>query len=191
MQYEMEELLPIVAELAAKYTSKESSSVTYEKAEQLMQAVIYTIEELRFSEGDALRTDYSAADAYQMGYEILCRRVIKCQETYNGMIESFDSYGNEFYEDTVVKGLPQFFLYYDVRFCPQDHILTLDYLTRDFDVKLSGIDQITAYLDSIVEEQKFLHRFSRESVLYTLMQWNIDYRELPVNLAQVMQDSLS
>ena len=32
MNYEMEELLPVVAELANKYTGSESTSVTYEKA---------------------------------------------------------------------------------------------------------------------------------------------------------------
>ena len=42
--YEMEELLPVVAWLAGKYTSGESSSVTYEKARQLMSAVIYCLE---------------------------------------------------------------------------------------------------------------------------------------------------
>ena len=33
--YEMEELVPLVAELSEKYTSKESTSVSYETARQL------------------------------------------------------------------------------------------------------------------------------------------------------------
>ena len=37
----MEELVPIVGKLAEKYTSHESTSITYEKAEQLMGAVLY------------------------------------------------------------------------------------------------------------------------------------------------------
>ena len=41
MDYEMEELLPIVATLAEKYTGGESSSISYEKAGQLMEAVMY------------------------------------------------------------------------------------------------------------------------------------------------------
>ena len=36
MDYKMEELLPIVSELAQKYTGYESTSVTYEKAQMLM-----------------------------------------------------------------------------------------------------------------------------------------------------------
>ena len=45
MRYEMEELVPIVAKLAKRYTSGESTSITYEKAQQLMEAVLYSINE--------------------------------------------------------------------------------------------------------------------------------------------------
>ena len=45
VKYEMEDLIPLVGYLAQKYTSGESTSVTYEKAEQLMEAVLYCIRE--------------------------------------------------------------------------------------------------------------------------------------------------
>ena len=37
--YGMEELIPVVAELTEKFTSAESSSVSYERARHLMEAV--------------------------------------------------------------------------------------------------------------------------------------------------------
>lgn len=45
VDYKTEELLPLVAKLAFKYTSGESSSVTYETANMLMEAVCYCIRE--------------------------------------------------------------------------------------------------------------------------------------------------
>lgn len=36
MEYEMEELIPLVKELCDRYTGKESTSVTYEAAQRLM-----------------------------------------------------------------------------------------------------------------------------------------------------------
>ena len=39
--YDMEELMPIVARLTEEFTSGESTSVTYERARSLMEAVIY------------------------------------------------------------------------------------------------------------------------------------------------------
>ena len=43
--YGLEEILPVVIYLTNKYTSGESSSVPYEKAEMLMEAVLYCIRE--------------------------------------------------------------------------------------------------------------------------------------------------
>ena len=37
------ELVPIVGKLAEKYTGHEHTSISYEKAEQLMEAVLYCI----------------------------------------------------------------------------------------------------------------------------------------------------
>lgn len=55
VSYEIEELLPLVAKLAFKYTSGESSSVSYETANMLMEAVCYCIGENEWEDGrDAL-----------------------------------------------------------------------------------------------------------------------------------------
>ena len=50
ISFEMEELLPIVAQLAEQYAGYESTSVTYERAELLMEAVIYCIHEYERSD---------------------------------------------------------------------------------------------------------------------------------------------
>ena len=39
--YSSEELIPIVMELAAEWGGMEHSSITYEKAQELMEAVLY------------------------------------------------------------------------------------------------------------------------------------------------------
>ena len=56
MEYQLEELLPITAWLADKYTSKESSSVTYDTAQMLMEAVIYCVKECGDISSNALMT---------------------------------------------------------------------------------------------------------------------------------------
>ena len=40
---ELLQLLPVVAELTRRYTSGESSSVTYKTANQLMEAAVYCV----------------------------------------------------------------------------------------------------------------------------------------------------
>ena len=81
MNYEMEELVPIVGKLAEKYTAFESTSVSYEKAEQLMGAVLYCIHETwqvpareREKQGAGLMAKaerLSDAQAYEMGARLV------------------------------------------------------------------------------------------------------------------------
>lgn len=47
MEYEMAQLLELTKQLSEQYTSKDSSSVTYETAGMLMEAVLYCIQEDR------------------------------------------------------------------------------------------------------------------------------------------------
>lgn len=65
--YTAEELAPVTLKLIKKYTGDHSSSVTYEKAEQLMGAVIYCINELSLDDNGALVSPVklSACDAYE------------------------------------------------------------------------------------------------------------------------------
>ena len=45
MEYEVEELVPLVGKLAEKYTAGDGTSISYERAEQLLEAVCYCIRE--------------------------------------------------------------------------------------------------------------------------------------------------
>ena len=129
MDYEMEELVPIVGKLAEKYTSHESTSITYEKAEQLMGAVLYCIHELWESSGNApsLNKKLSAQRAYEMGAAYVREKTGKALDLYNRILPEFCHYENKCLYDIFVKGIPEFFKWYDIQFEPQNTILTLDY----------------------------------------------------------------
>ena len=53
----------------------------------------------------------------------------RTQAAYNEIIVDFCGYGNRNYEATVQKAIPEFFLYYDAQFAPQETIITMDYPT--------------------------------------------------------------
>ena len=73
MGYEMEELVPIVGKLAKAYTAGESTSVTYEKAEQMMGAVLYAIGQLEQPGPSYIipTNGVSAQQAYEMGMALI------------------------------------------------------------------------------------------------------------------------
>lgn len=204
--YKMEELVPIVGKLAQRYTAGESTSVTYEKAEQLMGAVLYCIRELAYAEHEnesygtgsgsgacgatfmrsesisARQEKLPARQAYERGLACVEEKVRKALSLYNALMLRFDTYGNRCLYDTVVKGIPEFFKWYDVRFAPQDTILTLDYpVLRDLSA-YTGIDRIYEYLLCIEKEQAFLRTFPRDDVLDALARYNPAYEDMIDNV---------
>ena len=59
MLYPMEDLYPILRDLGKKFTGHDSTSISYDDMQQLMGAVIYTINETN-PEEEALRPDLTA-----------------------------------------------------------------------------------------------------------------------------------
>lgn len=182
--------MPVVAKLAVRYTGNESSSIPYEKARQLMGAVIYCIEEYENAGAGPreLVTEHSvlsADTAYRQGYDILIDRVSKIRQEYNLMMKEFRHYRNRCCYDTFQKGLPGFFLYYDPRFDPTNHILTLDYPVLIPFESRCGADLMEVYISCAHLEQRFLQKLPEEYVRYVLNSYSGDYEELIINLASI------
>lgn len=185
MEYSAAELLLVVSGLADKYTSKESTSITWERAQTLMEAVLYCINQyVPAAKAGVVRPAQrpEAKFMYQKGYERVIEKTIRAKALYEEIIRDFEDYGVMNYRDTVIKGMPEFFRRYDPRFCPQDHLLTLDYPLLEGnlagDVQLRGIDLILAYLQGIKKEKAFLEQFDRSAVVSLLEELVPDYQEL-------------
>ncbi len=228
-EYEMKELIPIVAELTEGYTSKESTSITYDAAKQLMDAVIYCIEEYGSSgledaedqdikdqgteNQDVKNKDQGAEDqdkynseptntiisesgnktakeAYQIGYQLVVQKVVRAKQLYDDFLLEFNGYRNRAYIETILKGMPAFFLYYDARFQPQNHILTLDYPTIVPYGPLCGIDAIYQYLSYIKLEQHFLNKLPEAYVLEVLERYHEEHEELLINICSILMRNL-
>lgn len=186
----MKELIPIVAKLAEQQNGYESTSITYEKAQSLMAAVVYCINEYEMSnENGLVEQELSAKEMYQRGYTLVVQKVNKMREIYNSMIEHFHSYGNQCLDDTVIKGISEFLKWYDAKYEPQDTILTLDYpILKDIS-KYSGIDAIYEYVKCIYCEQEFLQKFNSEFIESILRKYSNAYEDMVENiLSPVLQN---
>ena len=213
LEYPVEELFLLVAQLAAQYTGSDSTSVSYEKAEQLMGAVLYCIQEndvcRQFAPEQGMQKPFagwqqeqdenpqalragrpSAQEAYQQGVLRVTDKVRQAIAVYNRLMPEFDSYGNEYLADVMERGMPELFKWYDLKFAPQNTLLTLDYpLLVDLS-DLTGIDRIYEFLLYIRLEQEFLRLFPAGELLALLGEYDEDYRELPQNLCQMTLFSL-
>ena len=175
MEYKMEDLLPIVMELSEKYTSKESSSITYETAQMLMEGVIYCMDEA------ATSTTYAASAnnedisvVYKEGYNRILKKVEEARNIYNQLVETFDDYGCNNYRNTILKEIPSFFLNYRPKFEPQNHKIQLDYPCFHT-LNLNGIHLILEYLKRIRLENYFLSYFDRNTIIHLLEQTTETY----------------
>lgn len=185
----MEELLPVVAKLSDKYTGGMSTSVTYEKAQELMEAVLYCIREYEQepSSGFELMVteDLPMEEIYKRGYELVVRKVKKMRLFYNTISKRFCSYECCNYENVIQNEMPEFFRRYDPQFAPQKNLLMFDYPILLPLGKLTGIDAVEHYLSSISLEQRFLGAFDETYVCRILSAYDWNYREQFYNLCRI------
>ena len=190
--YQLEELIELVAKLSNQYVSAESSSVTYETAQRLMDAVIYTIRsQNQIIDDTAVMSKLpTAKKAYEAGNMLLKEKVIHTMKRYNDMVGDFDDYHNHCLKDTVIKGMPEFFKWYDLKYNPQNTLLTLDYpILKDLS-QLEGIWRIEAYLDCIELEQLFLNKFDKALVIEILSTYDASYRLMIDNLCEIVYEDV-
>ena len=187
MDYQMEELLPIVSELAQKYAGYESTSITYEKAQSLMEAVLFCLSEYNSSAKDSLvQKDISVKEQYNIGAKLLSEKVENIRKIFNEISFQFEDFGVKCLYDTVQKGIPQFLKWYDIKFCPQNTILTLDYPLLIDCSSLTGADAVYKYIWAIQTEQIFLGKYDRNYVMLVLEKYNSEYRDMIENICSIV-----
>jgi len=170
LEYSYEEqlsMIHLVEQLARKYTSGDSSSIRYETAQTLLEAVQYTIKlSFNYSSNDNshLLNTSNIDTLYETGKQILQTLIKESLDNYLLLMENFDDYGISNYKNTVVEGLKAFFSVYDYQFQPQNHILTLDYPLLNDQHNYSGILRIKHYIEGIMLESEFLKYFPREFI---------------------------
>lgn len=176
--YGMEQLLPLVTMLSEKYTSKESTSISYETARMLMEAVLYTMGESLKNKAALTGEPPLPELLYEEGYQIILSKAKEAVKLYEQLMLHFEDYGCLNYRDTIVHGMPAFFLRYDARFRPMDHLLTLDYPLMCHRQDISGVDLILYYLKCIELEARFLSAFSVSSIRKVLERQHSSYESL-------------
>lgn len=183
----MEELLPIVSELAQKYAGYESTSITYEKAQSLMEAVLYCLGEYDNScKNSLVHRDISVKEQYDTGAKLIFEKVENIRKIFHELSFRFEDFGVKCLYDTVQKGIPHFLKWYDIKFCPQDMILSLDYPVLTDYSSLTGADAVYEYIRSIRTEQQFLDGFDRNYVMSVLEKYNSEYREMTENICSIV-----
>ena len=128
----------------------------------------------------------SAQQAYETGYANVVKKVKLTLKVYHEILPYFNSYGNHCLYDTFIRGMPEFFKWYDARFEPQREILTLDYPVGKDLTGLCGIDRVYEYVRCIGREQAFLRKLPENDVKRILRDYHREYEDLIENMYEIV-----
>lgn len=167
-----------------RYTMGDSTSVPIEIAEELLKSISFSIGiELRDSNDfverlinddmmKLLKESWVKIEAMIDEGKVLLKEVI----------ETSIHIGNISYEDTI-REIEQFFKRYDYRFFAHQIDCSIDYqLSNPISEELQGIEYINKYLKTILIENKFCSKFSRENIINILNSYCSDYKGLLINI---------
>ena len=135
----------------------------------------------------ALNEKISPQRVYEIGAACVKEKTEKALKLYNRMMPDFCCYGNQCLYDTFVKGLPEFFRWYDVRFDPQNTILEPDYLVLKDISGYTGIDKIYEFIQSVCLEEKFLSEFPVDYITNILSAHNCCWKESADNICETVR----
>lgn len=152
-----------------------------------MEAVLFCLNEYHDSYAHGLaRRDISIKEQYNIGAKLLREKAEDIGKIYNKISSQFEDFGVRCLYDTVQKGIPQFLQWYDIKFCPQNTILTLDYPLLIDCSSLAGADAVYKYILAIQTEQMFLGMFDRNYVMLVLEKYNPEYRDMIENICSIV-----
>lgn len=186
--YAMEELYPVWTKLAGKYTGADSTSLPWEKAQMLMGAVLYCLQESGMYPGAIVSAGGSVSlqERYETGRRLVREKAEGLRDLYHELLVVFQDYGVLCLREVVTEGLPAFFLQYDMEFEPQHTILTLDYPLLYGLPDGSGVDAVWEYTKGIFMEQQFLKGFDTGYILAVLGAYSSEYELLAENICGIV-----
>ncbi len=184
-------LAELLAGQTKRYTGGESSSVAIEKARDLLQAICYLI-------GVCLK----AVPDRRQRIDLLCRQDLRALshegetmvsdrlKQYRKKLEKLQKESLKVnhiaYQDTIFRGIPDYFLGYDVEFAPQEDGGSIDYpLCREI-TGSSGIEFICPYLDRLEEENHFCSQFPAEQINGLLLGYHEEAEHLLFNIYELV-----
>jgi hypothetical protein len=164
-----EQLFALTGKQANSFTQGDSSSVTDETAQQLLQSIVYSI-------GAALKKaenkeqlaqtiqDHTMETLFWRGQEIIKAQTAQGQALLKAVQESRVGINNAVYSDTIEKSLPMFFKYYDIQFMAQEIPCDIDYPLYFMVDGLDGIEYILEYMQRLYPENMFCSFFPPENM---------------------------
>ena len=186
------QVLQLLDERVYKYNGVDSSSIRKEVVEEISNSNNYTISiYLKTFENpdEAIKIlkEKGLEIIYQEGRKKIDKMLNIIKVMYIKVKQNKLNIENDTYNDTIIGGIQGFLKKYDPDFKAQDMKITADYpLYNNLIGKLEGVEFIKEYLSSLYLENLFCKKFSEEKIKYLLYGYSHDYKELIINIFEIV-----
>ena len=186
------QILQLLDKKVNKYTGNDSTSIRKEVMDDILNSNSYTISAYlkTFKNPDeAIKTikEKGLKIAYQEGRKKIDKMLNIIRVMYIKVKQNKLDIPNVTYNDTIIGGIKGFLKIYNPDFKAQDMKITADYpLYNNLIGKLDGVEFIKEYLNSIYLENVFCKKFSEEKINYLLYGYSHDYKELIINIFEIV-----
>ena len=162
-------IMEVLKQLIMKYTKGESTSVTVEITEGLLNSLLYSLDFylIELDDPQAALRELKKKDIkimYEKGIELLRLCVIDTKKLYEKIKRNRLKVELEPYNLTIDEAIPCFFEKYTVIFEAHNTMASIDYPLVFDDMSVRGISYIKNYLEHLDIETEFCSFFSGEDI---------------------------
>lgn len=189
------QVMDILRDLILRYTRGESTSVTVDAAESILNSVFYCIDtglkDLNDAES-AIETIKSGniKQIYEKGLELVSACFKESNQLYLSLRKNKLKVGLEAYDLTISESLPGFFEKYGAVFDAHNTIASIDYPLLFDDMSITGIFYIKRYIETLKMETEFCRLFPENDIEKVLTAYGriyrIDYRKTLTNIFELV-----
>lgn len=184
----------LLKEQIDKYTSHESSSVRIETAQGILASIYYTIgaklkEATSIEEQMNLVLRMDMNELFKQGQKLLISKV----ESTKGMLielQSLSMLPNIAYYDTLMKGIPEFFIEYDYKYAAQESPGSIDYPLLYDPMDITGIEYLNEYLSHLLIEHTICSQVPSGAIEKLMKVYSINYKEDLFNVCELVLTNL-
>lgn len=189
------QIILILKELIIRYTKGESTSVTVETAEKILNSICYSMDAYAlsinsFNECIAVIKEKSVKEIYEKGVEIVAACVKKTKLLYSEVLQNKLDIPLIAYNDTLNDGIVDFFDKYEVVFNAHDTMASIDYPLLFDDMNIRGVFYVKQYLEKVNLENQFCKLFRKEDIIEVLNSYGkiyrIEYTEALINIFEIV-----
>lgn len=181
------DLLRILAEQTDKWNQGESSSISTEKAQDIINSVMFVVgvqlKSYQMPEQaiDILKTD-PLKTLFERGMKLVQQKMEVFHQLQKHILDNLFDTPNIYYRSTILDGINGFFKLYRPQFGAHEIHITADYPIYIDTPQLNGIEFIEQYLRCIEAENAFCICFASQDVHHLLSGLMKNYRSVPMNI---------